>query len=276
MAPPRIYPGDDPLNARLRIRAEKAVKRIKDRRRSKVTAPADGTINRTAPEGTPGTVFTSTVQDPVPGKPVLMTGANAAKIGGQVMVGRLRGASIWTLALEERRTCPETCLHFLTCYGNNMGRARRWRHGQALEAAIRLQVASEVKNGPMLVRLHMLGDFYSLDYLRLWVELVDTYPDLYLFGFTAWGRGTPIGDAVHRVREAIPDQFAIRTSGQTGKWGSWTLDWPTEKRFVHINGERAVVCPEQLDANAGGGKKKHCANCAACWQSTEAIAFIEH
>lgn len=276
MPAPRIYPGDDQHNARLRARAAKALERVKERRRAKVTNPADGVIARAAPPGTTETLYPSTVADPVPGDPVLMDGANTAKIGGRVLVGRLKGAAIWTLALEERRTCPETCLHFLTCYGNNMGRARRWRHGPALEAAIRRHVASEIRNGPMLVRLHMLGDFYSLDYLRLWVELIDTYPDLHLFGFTAWGRGTSIGDAVHRVREAAPDQFAIRTSGQAGRWGSWTLDWPTEKRFVHMNGERAVVCPEQLDANAGGARGKHCGNCAACWESEESVAFIEH
>ena len=266
---------DDIANRKAWDRAERARVRVKDRRRFQVTTPADGRISTVAPADAEGTIYQTAVETPTADTDVLTDGVNNRKIGGDVLVGRLKGAQIMTLALEERATCPRSCIHWLTCYGNNIP-SRRWAHGQALEAAIRRQVPELLRKRPLLVRLHVLGDFYSHEYLRMWVELLDAHPDLSVFGFTAWAKGTPIGDAVARVRAAMPDQFAIRTSGQTGPWGSWTIDWPTEKRFVRINGDAGMVCPEQRDANDTGRRGKHCGNCAACWQSNVPVVFIEH
>lgn len=276
---------DDIVNREAMRKADNARKKIRDRRRVHVTHPATGVISKTAPKNAERTLFENRLVDPVVGDDVLLDGAFNRKIGGDVMAGRLRGARIKTLSLEERRTCPETCQHWRTCYGNSMSRAKRFRHGPDLEAAIQDQMRRYFdplsgkrrrKVKPLLVRLHVLGDFYSLAYLRTWVELLDQYPDLHVFGFTAWQPGTEIGDAISRVRDAIPDKFAVRTSGTTGRWGSFTIDWPTEKRFLHVNGETSIVCPEQLDANSGGKREKHCGNCTACWQSDIAVTFIEH
>ena len=274
---------DDIANTKALERAERGRDEIRrrrsgllDRRRIIHGVPATGTVNMTASEDQTGTVFASMVITPGRGDDVLIDGANNCKIGGDVLVGRLKGAAIRQLSLEERRTCPATCIHWRTCYGNSMHLAKRWRHGPDLEREIRRQVSILLRKRPLLVRLHVLGDFYSLEYLRMWVELLDAHPDLSVFGFTAWAKGTPIGDAVARVRAAMPDQFAIRTSGETGPWGSWTIDWPTEKRFVRINGDAGMVCPEQRDANDTGRRGKHCGNCAACWQSNVPVVFIEH
>lgn len=276
---------DDNVNRAAHAKAETARKKVaarrqglKDRRRVIHTNPADGKASRGAKNAT-GTIFPNRLEVPAVGDVILMDGANNTKIGGDVLVGRLKGARILTLALEERRTCPRSCLIWDHCYGNNMSRAKRWRHGPELEVAIRHQVKRHFEQktpSKLLVRLHVLGDFYSMDYLRMWVDLVDTYPSLHIFGFTAWDSGSEIGAAIKRVREAAPDQFAIRTSGETGSMGSWTIDWPTEKRFVRVNRDVGMVCPEQLDANATGKRMKHCGSCAACWQSDFPVVFIEH
>lgn len=262
-------------------RAGRKIAKIKDRRRFKVGVPADGITKRLASKTATGTKFPNTILEPGPNDEVLLCGGLQRKIGGDVLVGRLKGARILCLTLEERATCPRSCLHWRSCYGNGMQYSKRWAAGRDLEKAIRNQIRRYFETGegvtrPLLVRLHILGDFYSMRYLRMWVELMDTYPRLHLFGFTAHGTGSRMGAAIKRVREAAPDQFAIRTSGESGDMGSWTIDWPTEKRFVRVNGDRAIVCPEQLDANAGGTKNKHCGNCAACWDSKVAVAFIEH
>ena len=46
---------------------------------------------------------------------VLKCGRNNSKIGGDVLVGRLRGARIFTLTLEERATCPRSCAMWRAC-----------------------------------------------------------------------------------------------------------------------------------------------------------------
>lgn len=124
----------------------------------------------------------------------------------------------------------------------------------------------------VLIRLHVLGDFWSLDYLSFWVGQIDLHDNLTIFGFTAWAPGTEIGDGIARVRAALPDRFMVRTSERTGEWGAFTLDFPTEEPRI---GD-ALVCPEQRDANAGHKKQLHCGSCGACWNDARPIAFIRH
>ena len=269
--------GLDKHNAKLWHRAERARAKVKERRRSKVTPPADGTISTVAPKGHHGTIFQSKVRQPVSDSDVLMPGSNTGKIGGIVMNGRLKGAPIFTLALEERKTCPRSCILYRECYGNSSPNIIRWAHGRALENAIQNQLRRIFsKQGQILIRLHMLGDFYSKRYLQMWADLLDRYDGLNIFGFTAHGSDTSLGRGIKWLREQDPQRFAVRTSGETGPMGSWTIDWPTEKKFVRINGDSGLVCPEQRDANDTGKRGIHCGNCCACWQSDVPVVFIEH
>jgi hypothetical protein len=253
-------------------RAREAAAKVSDRRRFKVSPVPFGDANRLADAGATGTVFPSRVSDPSPDEPVLKDGRWNSKIGGDVLKGRLRGARIYTLTLEERATCPRSCAMWRACYGNSMQHPKRWRHGPVLQRQIAAEVAALCAPGaPVLIRLHILGDFYSFDYLRLWTFLLDAYPNLNIFGFTAWAPGTEIGDGIARVRAALGARFAIRHSGRGGPWGSFTIDFPTERRRI---GD-AVVCPEQADA-MGGKPGRHCGNCCLCWQSDLPIVFVEH
>jgi hypothetical protein len=122
------------------------------------------------------------------------------------------------------------------------------------------------------VRLHVLGDFYSVEYLALWATLLRLHPGLYIFGFTAHRTNTPIGALISGLRESHHDRFCVRTSGTSGRWGSFTIDFPTEKARL---GD-AVVCPEQRDANTGGHRNMHCGSCGLCWAVSAPIVFMEH
>ena len=70
-----------------------------------------------------------------PGKyNVLKPGANSCKTGPKILKGRWAGMPIYTLTLEERRTCPGSCRHWRSCYGNRTPWAERYVHGPNLEA----------------------------------------------------------------------------------------------------------------------------------------------
>lgn len=259
-------------------RAQRGAKTVSDRRRFKTVpvpmgSPSVMASAEVCSEGR--TMFPDRVfLPPGPGQePVLKDGSNNSKIGGDVLVGRLRGAYICTLTLQERATCPSTCSMWASCYGNAMPWARRWAAGTELEDSLRVEVSEAcAANDLVLIRLHVLGDFYSFDYLKLWAELLDAHDGLHVFGFTAWGEGTQIGDGVARLRAAYPERFMIRHSGRTGRWGSFTLPFPTSAKTI---GD-AIVCPEQLDGMRGSPKGRHCGNCAACWSTDRPIAFVEH
>lgn len=273
--PPK--PAMDKANTLRRERADRAVAKVRDIRRNKVAAVPLGALGRIVSDQT-GTIHPHQIRNSQDAARVLMDGANNSKLGGYVLAGWLKGARILSLTLEERITCPATCPIWDGCMGNNMHRSIRFTHGPALVERLRAELVEAcTENARVLVRLHILGDFYSFDYLQFWAEMLDKLPGLHVFGFTAWPEDTPIGRGVDCLRKQEPDRFAVRTSGRTGKWGSFTLPFPTEAKMI---GD-AVVCPEQSDAMNGGPKSIHCGSCGICWKTGGAstgrpVAFVEH
>lgn len=263
------------LRGKRNARKRDAVFEARDRRRFTEAPIPSGIVSRLADPGATGTQYPDTVLEWSPGlgETILKDGAHNSKIGGDVRIGRLRGARIFTLALEERATCPRSCRLWVECYGNNLNRTRRWRAGAALEQGLEAEVRHLcAQHATVLVRLHVLGDFYSWKYLALWAALLDDHPNLHVFGFTAHRPGTKIGDGIKRLRDALPDRFAMRVSESAGPWTSMTLDFPTTLKRI---GD-AIVCPEQRHAIDAPKRRTHCGSCALCWQTDAPIAFIRH
>lgn len=269
----------DKINTKRHAQAERGRAVVKDRRRVKYTTVPTGETKTANATQLIRSVYPAQVKKYDPKKTteaILKDGVHNAKIGGQVLVGALHGAKILTLSLEERATCPVSCVHWRTCYGNNMQQARRWAYNEKLLHGI----ADEIKHWcaverDVLVRLHVLGDFPNVDYVDFWAGLLAKHKNLHVFGFTAHTADTEIGTYIAQVRETceqLDRTFAVRHSNTSGAWGSFTLDYPTERTKI---GD-AVVCPEQRDAMNGTGRAKHCGSCALCWQSDVPVVFVEH
>lgn len=191
-------------------------------------------------------------------------GAAVAKLGTAVTKGRLKGAAIHYLTLEERATCPVACVMWASCYGNNMGLAIRWRVDAALMAGIERQMNNwnRADRRPRLVRLHELGDFPSVEYVQRWGAWLAKYRWLHVFGYTAWAPETDIGRAVKRVKAEHGRRFSIRWSGSAGVDGSVV--------FEHSPPAGTFACPEQQ------GRAPNCGACGACWSTDKAVAFKKH
>lgn len=211
------------------------------------------------------TIFSSRVYNPSEVLRVLKTGHQSRKIGKTVQKGSRRGWPIFTLTLEERATCPRTCLAWSFCYGNSMQAAERIVAGPELETALwtELEVLQRAHPGGFMVRLHVLGDFYSTDYVRLWTSALEAFPALHVFGFTARLPGTPIGDALTPLIDQQWARFAIRLSGGFGREKASVLQGDSGT-------DEAIPCPAQT------GATDCCATCALCWQSTRSISFARH
>lgn len=212
-----------------------------------------------------GTIFPSRVFDPHEVKRVLKDGHQSRKIGKEVRKGHRKGWPIFTLTLEERATCPRTCTEWGTCYGNNMQAAERITPGEALELQLWSELGALQRQHPsgFMVRLHVLGDFYSLAYVDMWRQALIGFPALHVFGFTARLPGTEIGDALTPLIERQWHRFAVRYSG--GDMPSKTAEILGER-----NNSDAIPCPAQTGATSC------CATCALCWQSDRSIAFARH
>lgn len=213
------------------------------------------------------TVFRRQVQI---GKMILRPGKYQVKLGNRVEKGHWRGMPIYALTLEERATCPRGCPLWVGCYGNNMHHAKRTPHGPAFELMLWRELAAlQQKHGGtgFVVRLHILGDFYSPSYVDLWEAAIDHFRALHVFGYTAWSKHTEIGKAVARLRHKRWDRFAVRTSH--GSKGPRTLVVPNAERKPRS----AIICPAQT------GATRSCGTCGLCWSAAakdRPIAFLKH
>lgn len=200
---------------------------------------------------------------------LLVSGYNNVKIGRDVRKAKFRGYWIYTLSLEERKTCPRSCQHWQTCYGNNMPFAKRIDHTDpdflpTLEAEIAQQLSVQGRKG-ILIRLHALGDFFSTQYVEFWCRMLAKFPNLAIYGYTARLSGTSIGWMVNEANRTFPKRCFIRFSDgglptmSTASIGDETGCPPN-----------AFICPEQT------GKTRCCATCGACWSTSKNVAFMEH
>src|SRR4051812_47158482 len=140
-------------------------------------------------------LFPSRIFDASEVKRVLKDGHQSRKIGKTVTKGARRGWPIFTLTLEERATCPRSCKAWGICYGNAMQAAERIVAGAELEKALwdELGALQRKHRRGFMVRLHVLGDFYSTAYVQLWANALKAFPALHVFGFTA---RDPVSDEI--------------------------------------------------------------------------------
>jgi hypothetical protein len=214
------------------------------------------------------TIYPSTVEMD---SAVLKPGSNQWKLGGEILKGDWRGFPVYALTLGERATCPTSCKHWRSCYGNRMHRAHRMPHGPELERQLEIEIAQRAKEHPngFAVRLHVLGDFYSVPYVELWRRLLKRYPALHIWGYTA-RHDDPIGAALVVLVQDQPERFAMRFSNApAGFVGPATISVEHPLQVL----ADTTLCPQEVD------KTESCASCALCWQSAHRatrVAFIQH
>lgn len=209
-------------------------------------------------------------------KNIFVSGQNNRKIGRVITKGSWKGMPIFMLTLPERSTCSTACHLYRTCYGNAMHMANRIMPGVALEERIERDIETLAEKHPkgFVVRLHILGDFYSVNYVRLWHALLIRHPKLHIYGYTARGmekRGDDklIAAAIENTKESFPNRFAIR----------WSRPKPGEDTVTVITAAeeadelRGVVCPAETSSS------ECCATCGLCWEPrlrSKTVHFLLH
>lgn len=209
-------------------------------------------------------IFPSRVYDPHEVGRVLKDGHQSRKIGKFVTKGPRRGWPLFTLTLEERATCPRSCKAFAFCYGNSMQAAERITAGPALEEAVWNELLALQFAHPQgfMVRLHILGDFYSLDYVKLWERALKAFPALHIFGFTAHQPDSEIGARLWDITNSLYQRFAVRFSGLAGPL--------LASQLADEAHPESIPCPAQT------GATDCCATCGLCWHSQRSISFARH
>lgn len=222
------------------------------------------------------TIFMKTVTPSVASPRFLISGHSNTKLGKTVLKGPLAGAAIYQLSLEERATCPRSCQQWASCYGNSMPFARRHTPDAEFERLLIAEVMTLCRTHPdgLLIRLHVLGDFYSVEYVYIWASLLKQFPQLHVFGYTSRRTDDPdpetvrIARAIRVLTEGAWSRFAIRTSGHDNPERSWAIVVDEDPCQPDV-----IVCPAQTKATEA------CASCGLCWAEgvrDKTIAFLRH
>jgi len=212
------------------------------------------------------------------------------KLGKKVTRGKLKGFPIYTVTLQERATCPSSCIHWHDCYGNNMMFAIRYNADDQLLAMMESELKelqAKHSNG-FLVRLHVLGDFYSVDYVAQWAKWLGMFPALHVYGYTANqydaidSKERAIGEALLSLRLACGIRFAVRFSGSYND-NFAALSQDDQRSDQLIADKKAFLCPTQISKETGKLAKKDeetlvpdCGACGLCWQASKPVVFLTH
>ena len=216
----------------------------------------------------------ATPQTPVKstGLYVLKKSGGNKKLGkGRITKGPFRGMPLYALTLPERSTCWTGCQNWNRCYGDNMGLAPRYAPTPELPDALTKDIHYLQGKHPegFVVRLHVLGDFYSTEYVAHWHKLVSDFPALRIFGYTHWPQSTDIGWAVQQLVKDYTGRVSILRSDADGD----PEDVLARAMTVERDGEAApgtVLCPEMT------GKTASCVTCGLCMNGRTSVSFPDH
>lgn len=212
------------------------------------------------------TIFLKAVKAPTTVARLLQPASNNSKLGDgrkEIAKGKWKGMPMYQLTLEERATCPRTCEQWRNCYGNNMPFANRIKHSTgSLLTTLRQELSGLARRHPQgfVVRLHVLGDFFSVPYVRFWTDALSDFPELRIFGYTHRSKSSSIGRAVAELNKA---GAWIRWSDAGGQMSANT-DQPGKPPA------EGITCPEQT------GKTASCMTCGLCWSTPLPIRFMVH
>lgn len=170
---------------------------------------------------------------------------------------------LYLLTIEERATCPRSCQQWKNCYGNNMPFANRINHeSPAFYTSLEEELgALSLKHSTgFVVRLHVLGDFFSKKYVRFWMKMMTRHPELKIYGYTH--RYPEHKDGIGREIEKLNAMGAwVRFSDRGGLMSA---------NVGAASAAADIQCPEEV------GKTESCLTCGLCWQTTKPIRFLEH
>ena len=220
------------------------------------------------------TIYQKSVKDPSEFS-VLKKGSSNKKLGFKITSKRWSGKRLYSLTLVERETCPTTCHHWNDCYGNNMPFAHRFSTiGLLPKLTEEIESLMQKHKEGIVIRLHVLGDFMTTEYVEFWESMLFTHPKLCLFGYTA-RKGDNIAHAIWLMNTRFSERCVIRHSGnkEAGELHGdsqepFIEDWSyaAEESFEG----KSFDCPEQT------GKVKDCASCGLCWTTKKTVRFLSH
>ena len=185
-----------------------------------------------------------------------------------VQKGKWKGQPMYALTLEERATCPTSCYFWDSCYMNSVFFApRQSTEGLDVRLYSQLKDISDKYPKGFVVRLHVSGDFFSVEYVKFWEQCLKDFPQMTIFVFSARigkDNDQDIHEALKSMIYKYPDRWYVRFSDN--KAGRGKLIYASNENFKG----KHFVCPEME------GKTSSCLDCMACLTSKKTVMFKTH
>ena len=221
-----------------------------------------------------------------------------SKLGFDISVGDWKGMPIYNLTLEERVTCPKDCEQWDICYGDNMPFAHRIDHTDPSfydRMNVELNIMDVLHIHGYVIRLHVLGDFFSKEYIVFWLLQLLNRKALRIWGYTHNKRDTELGKMIAELNETgkafirYSDDHCTSFNTRVKRDPVWSAHKKMNNKFKREGKSQVfpiqtsipkynnqMICPEQVHPN-----KYKCANCGACWnpklkENGTTIVFLQH
>ena len=176
--------------------------------------------------------------------------------------GNLKLGKLPSFSLPVITTCPGKtafCDHY--CYGlKGMFTLQRIKeiNERRLEATLRSDfvptIVKEIRrtHAPAF-RLHVIGDFYSTEYIEKWTQIATILFDVIFFGSTRSWRCGFLSEPLKEFRD-LPNVYIKASVDATDHLDPFSCGW----RVWSIEGE-GFPCPHDSQI------VKDCADCGRCW-----------
>jgi hypothetical protein len=202
------------------------------------------------------------------------------------------GKLIWDFSLPPVSSCPDSTKCAITCYAVKSYELYKdaklsWNNNFKLVIndidAFKTLVINQLSKGKIkTLRIHASGDFYSMEYLTAWLEIINQFPEINFFAYTKSFQGS---DLIQPKNLNIIDSF-VEVDGVK------YLNYAEYHIIKRIRQEtKAIICPV---TKGGYLKKLHrknkdsvqyqkglklskitCSECEFCITKTN-VLFIEH
>jgi len=176
--------------------------------------------------------------------------------------GNLKLGKLPSFSLPVITTCPgKTPFCDLYCYGlKGMFALQQVKdtNERRLDASLRSDfvpiIVREIRktNAPAF-RLHVIGDFYSPEYIEKWIQIATIADDVIFFGSTRSWRCDFLSEPLKEFRD-LPNVYIKASVDATDELDPFGCGW----RVWSIQGKGAP-CPHDSGAVAD------CASCRRCW-----------
>ena len=179
------------------------------------------------------------------------------------------GKAVYDFNLPPIESCPNSIDCQDSCYAVNIynrypSARKSWKDNFKLVVndlpRFKTLVNNQIKkDGIYNVRIHSSGDFYNMDYLLAWVDIINNNPSIMFYAYTKAFKG--FNDLPKNLN--IIDSYVTHNNEKYLNYGSYKY---ISKLRTKIKG---IICPITI------GKKLNCFECKYCFTKKK-VLFIEH